>query len=434
MLDRRVMRPAVVLSATALLLSPCLPAGADTPDPTPDQLRAAHAKVAVVRQQVLGLQVRAERAAEAYLGAQTAAAAAGRAAAAARAVAAQAQAALVTARAAATEAQAAADTATAQALVAAAAQERAQQQAEQEQATLDRMAVGAWQTGGTMGMAAQLFVAADPQELASGRTLIRQVGDYQTAVIRRVQASRDEAAAAATASTAAQHAAEAAATRAGSTLAAAATAKDAADRATRAAAAAEATTRTRLVAASAAKRTAQALVSQAEAALGSAVRTAAQLERDAAAARAAASTVRVGRTTSQAAATAIHWAMEEIGVPYSWGGGDANGPTYGFAQGAGTKGFDCSGLTLFAYAHAGIHLDHYTGSQWDQGKRISSRADLQPGDLMFFAYDTSDPSTIHHVSIYLGNGKMIEAPQTGDVVKVSSADRSDFIGGTRPWA
>lgn len=433
MLDRRVMRPAVVLSA-ALLLSPCLPAGADTPSPTPEQLRAAHDRVASAQQQVAGLQVRAERAVEAYLGAQVAAARAERLAGTARAAAARAQAVLATAQSAASAAQAAADTATAQAQVAAAARQRAQQQAEQEQVTLDRMAVGAWQTGGTMGMAAQLFVASDPQELASGRTLIRQVGDYQNAVIRRVEAARDEAARTARASADAQHAAEAAATRATSTLAAAATAKASADTTTRAAVAAAASTHAALVEANTAKHSAQSLVNQAEAALGSAVRTAAQLERDAAAARAAARSVQVGRTSSQAAATAIHWAMQEIGVPYSWGGGDADGPTYGFAQGAGTKGFDCSGLTLFAYAHAGIHLDHYTGSQWDQGKRVSSRADLQAGDLMFFAYDTSDPSTIHHVSIYLGNGKMVEAPHTGDVVKVSSADRSDFIGATRPWA
>ncbi|MCU1599648.1 MAG: hypothetical protein JWO22_357, partial [Frankiales bacterium] len=152
------------------------------------------------------------------------------------------------------------------------------------------------------------------------------------------------------------------------------------------------------------------------------------------AARAAADHVTSGKAPSDAAATAMHWAFQEIGVPYSWGGGDENGPTYGFAQGAGTKGFDCSGLTLFAYAHAGIHLDHYTGSQWGQGRRISSRGDLQPGDLMFFAYDTSDTSTIHHVAMYIGNGKMIEAPYTGEVVRVTSYDRSDFIGGTRPWA
>jgi cell wall-associated NlpC family hydrolase len=137
---------------------------------------------------------------------------------------------------------------------------------------------------------------------------------------------------------------------------------------------------------------------------------------------------------SDEARIAIHWAFEEIGVPYSWGGGDESGPTYGFAQGSNTKGFDCSGLTLFVYGKADIHLVHYSQAQYQQGKRISSRSDLLPGDLMFFATDTSDPSTIHHVSIYIGKGKMIEAPYTGEVVRVSSAGRSDFIGATRPWA
>ena len=53
---------------------------------------------------------------------------------------------------------------------------------------------------------------------------------------------------------------------------------------------------------------------------------------------------------------------------------------------------------------------------------------------MFFAYDKSDPSTIHHVAIYLGNHRMVEAPYTGEVVRVTSYGRDDFIGGTRPWA
>ncbi len=134
--------------------------------------------------------------------------------------------------------------------------------------------------------------------------------------------------------------------------------------------------------------------------------------------------------SGSAAQTAISWAFKEIGVPYSWGGGDASGPTYGFAQGAGTVGFDCSGLTLFAYAHAGIRLGHYTGSQWDAGRHVT-RDQLLPGDLVFYATDLSDPSTIHHVGLYLGGGKMIEAPHTGDVVKVSNALRSDLIGGVR---
>jgi cell wall-associated NlpC family hydrolase len=431
MLDRRVTRPVVVLSA-ALLMSPCLAAGA-APNPTPSQLRAAHDKVAQARRQVAGLQVRAERAAEAYNGARTAAQKAARVAQQAKAAAGTAQQAHDAAQAAAVRAQADADAASAQAVQALADQQRAEATAAAAQRTLDRMAVGAWQTGGVMGMAAQLFVAKDPGELANGRKLMNQVGAYQNQVVVAVELARDQAKTAAAQSATAEEAAVGTAQRATAALEAASQAKAEADSARQAAATAASTTHRRLVEADSAKRYALSLVHQAEAALGGAVRTAAQLEQAAAAARAAARAVTIGKTSSQAAATAIHWAYQQIGTPYSWGGGDENGPTYGFAQGAGTKGFDCSGLTLFAYGKAGIHLDHYTGSQWDEGKRISSRSDLEPGDLMFFAYDTTDPSTIHHVSIYLGNGKMIEAPQTGDVVKVSSADRSDFIGGTRPW-
>ena len=97
-------------------------------------------------------------------------------------------------------------------------------------------------------------------------------------------------------------------------------------------------------------------------------------------------------------------------------------------------GFDCSGLTLFIYHKAGVQLDHWTGSQWHVGKRIDRMADVLPGDLLFFAYDPRDETTIHHVAIYIGKGKMIEAPYTGEVVRVSSANRPDFIGATRPWS
>jgi len=118
-------------------------------------------------------------------------------------------------------------------------------------------------------------------------------------------------------------------------------------------------------------------------------------------------------------------------VPYSWGGGDATGPTGGFAQGADTVGFDCSGLTLFAWAHAGVALGHYTGSQWTAGRHVA-QSDLQPGDLVFFATDTADPATIHHVGLYIGAGDMISAPHTGDVVRVASvAGFGGYIGAVR---
>ncbi|MCW2601176.1 MAG: hypothetical protein JWM02_3005 [Frankiales bacterium] len=431
--NRRAARSFAVVSAAVLLMSPCLAATADPGHPTPAELRAAQTKVAAAKQHVATLQARAERAAEAYNGLLARAQQAARAAQAAQVAAARAQVAYNQAQGVAVGAQAAADQANASAQRALAAQQRAQDVADAAQLAMNRMAAGAFQTGGQLGMAAQLFVASDPLELANGRNLMNQVGAYQQKIIISLHVARNLALRATEQATAQQATAQAAVQRATAALAATATAKATADSATAAATAAARTTRARLHEAGVAKAAAMVLVNQAEAVLGSAVRSATSLQQAAAAARSAAGHVTSGQAPSDAAATAIRWAFQEIGIPYSWGGGDENGPTRGFAQGANTVGFDCSGLTLFIYGKAGIHLLHYTGDQWNVGRRISSRADLQPGDLMFFADDTSNAATIHHVSIYIGNDKMIEAPQTGDVVKVSSAVRSDFIGGTRPW-
>jgi cell wall-associated NlpC family hydrolase len=119
-------------------------------------------------------------------------------------------------------------------------------------------------------------------------------------------------------------------------------------------------------------------------------------------------------------AQAVRHALAQLGVPYSWGGGNASGPSRGIAHGAGIKGFDCSGLTLYAYAKVGIKLPHFTGSQWNAGVHIS-REQLQPGDLVFFYADR------HHMGIYIGAGQMVHAPQTGQDVRIES------IAG-RPWA
>lgn len=124
-------------------------------------------------------------------------------------------------------------------------------------------------------------------------------------------------------------------------------------------------------------------------------------------------------------------ALGRLGTPYSWGGGGASGPTYGSAQGSGTRGFDCSGLVVYAWAKAGVSLDHWTGTQWNSGPHIPTDL-LRPGDLVFFATDTANPDTIHHVGIYIGGGQMVEAPYTGGQVRVSSIWRPDLIGATRP--
>jgi cell wall-associated NlpC family hydrolase len=373
-------------------------------------------------------------AAEAYNGALTRAQHAGVARDQARAAATTAQQLLSRATATATTARVVAAAATERAQQALAAQQAAEQQVADAQLALNRMAFGAFSSGGQLGMVSQLFVASDPLELANGRNLINQVGAYQQKVVVTLHRAQEAASTAAARATRTQAAANQAADQASEALTRADEARRAATQASRAASAAAAAAGHALFLASKAKATALVMVSRAQAALGSAAQQAAHLEAAAAAARRAARASRSGPAPSNAAATAIHWAYQEIGIPYSWGGGDENGPTRGFAQGANTVGFDCSGLTLFVYGKSGIHLDHYTGSQWNQGKRISSRADLQPGDLMFFATDPSNEATIHHVALYIGNGQMIEAPYTGEVVRVSSADRSDFIGGTRPWA
>ena len=115
----------------------------------------------------------------------------------------------------------------------------------------------------------------------------------------------------------------------------------------------------------------------------------------------------------QASEFVIRRAMSQLGVPYSWGGGNANGPSRGIDQGANTVGFDCSGLMLYAFAGVGIKLDHYSGSQYNAGRKVPS-SQMQRGDLIFYG-----PNASQHEAMYLGDGMMLEAPYTGSVVKIS---------------
>ncbi|MFZ0834557.1 MAG: NlpC/P60 family protein, partial [Mycobacterium sp.] len=116
---------------------------------------------------------------------------------------------------------------------------------------------------------------------------------------------------------------------------------------------------------------------------------------------------------SQAVEYVIRRGMSQIGVPYSWGGGTAAGPSNGIDDGAGTVGFDCSGLVLYSFAGVGIKLPHYSGAQYDMGRKIPT-AQMERGDVIFYG-----PGGSQHVTIYLGNGQMLEAQQTGVPVKVS---------------
>ena len=114
-------------------------------------------------------------------------------------------------------------------------------------------------------------------------------------------------------------------------------------------------------------------------------------------------------------------AARYLGVPYVWGGSSPSG-------------FDCSGLAQYCYAQVGISIPRTSREQFRIGHYLPpSRKDLlQPGDLVFFGYG-ADPSRIHHVGIYAGNGVFIHAPCTGDHVKYSQlSSRGDYVGAVRP--
>nr|WP_274598914.1 bifunctional lytic transglycosylase/C40 family peptidase [Streptomyces albus] len=123
-------------------------------------------------------------------------------------------------------------------------------------------------------------------------------------------------------------------------------------------------------------------------------------------------------------AGAISFAQSKLGTPYLWGGNGT--PEQGGR-------FDCSGLTKAAYKRVGIELPRVANDQYNTGPH-PKRSELLPGDLVFFANDLTNSRSIHHVGIYVGGGKMINAPYTGAKIRYDPIDTPDYFGATRPTA
>jgi len=117
---------------------------------------------------------------------------------------------------------------------------------------------------------------------------------------------------------------------------------------------------------------------------------------------------------SAAAAIAVKVALEQVGVPYVWGGASPQ------------EGFDCSGLVMYAWAAAGVQLEHYTVSQYEETTRISA-SQLLPGDLVF--YDNYNGPQPGHVAMYIGNGMVVSANETGTNVQTQSINYDGTIIG-----
>jgi len=115
--------------------------------------------------------------------------------------------------------------------------------------------------------------------------------------------------------------------------------------------------------------------------------------------------------------TVLRAAWSRLGLPYVWG---ATGPL----------SFDCSGLVQWSYARAGILLPRTAAEQFLTGPHIPL-ADARPGDLLFWTYDPTAPGFVDHVALYVGNGMMVVAPHTGDVVSYAPVPLADLAGVVR---
>jgi cell wall-associated NlpC family hydrolase len=292
-----------------------------------------------------------------------------------------------------------------------------------QQRQIAKFATSAYRTGGALGMWSALLTADGPKTFLDSANAISSISSNQTDLLTRMQGAR-------VVQTLAQQEAASALSVVRNAVDATKSARDKAESAVE-------SQRTQVVALAGQRAD---LETQARSAKSHADAVARERAANLAAARAAAEAARQRRAlgsggvdqenptsvtggprpaaTAAQGRDAVAFAKQQLGKPYEWGA-------------AGPSSYDCSGLTMMSWNAAGIGIDHYSVAQYGEGTHVARLA-LRPGDLVFFAYDTSDPSTIHHVGIYVGNGQMIDAPHTGANVRYDSAFRSDYIGATRP--
>jgi len=309
---------------------------------------------------------------------------------------------------------------------------------------LGRFAAASYRSGGGLASAEVVLGSATVDDLARGTAVLAILGGQRDAALRKVQAAKSVA-------TVLRHSADAALAQQQAAAQAVAQAKAAAQSrlaGQQAQVDAIQAQRTQLITMlAAAKRTSVTLEAQRVAGLERerqarvAAAAAAAARRAAAAARARAASARgshgggsggggsspapvpapggSSHGTSSGAAAAIAYAQAQLGKPYVWGA-------------AGPDAFDCSGLTMQAWARGGVSLPHSSVAQYADSQPVSL-GDLRPGDLIFYATDPNDYQTIYHVGLYVGGGQMIEAPHTGDVVKYFGIyDQPNLFGAARP--
>jgi cell wall-associated NlpC family hydrolase len=265
------------------------------------------------------------------------------------------------------------------------AAQRAQARVVAAREALGRYATTAYINGGGPAGVAAALDAADPTDLVTRQNMLNAVADTRADLLRELRDAQEDAAAA-RARAAAAHARAVAATRA-----------------------AEQQARS----AQQAQDEAQALL---DTAVGQALLEQARAAAAASATAAAAARERAAQLAAQggtaAGAAAVEAAFTHLGKPYQWGG-------------TGPEAFDCSGLTQWAWAAAGVSIPRVSRDQFAALTKVD-REDLIPGDLVFFG------APVHHVGMYIGDGLMIHAPKPGDVVRVAPAFWDDYVGAARP--